>query len=179
MLHIIDELRLDARPIRRTALFRNLKDPAAILSRAPSASAAPSETEDSSAPPSRGRKRTRPGLKRRKSSKNPELAILEHKDEKTVLTPLVSRIAEELLHFKPARDQSVQRASTSRPSSRRRSSTIHDSNPEKIVWGRCSYQDGKTNTNYYDYVKIDGVRYKVCALVFARGRRYTHLRVAR
>ncbi|KZV73358.1 S-adenosyl-L-methionine-dependent methyltransferase [Peniophora sp. CONT] len=167
VLHIIGEIRQDARPLRRAVLFQRLKDPSTASSRAPSASAAPSEAEESSAPPSRGRARKRPDLKRKKSSKNPELQILEDKNEGTVLTPRVSKIAEELLHFKPARDESVfstkDQKSTSRPPSRKRSSTVHDSNPKKIVWGKCVAREGKTS--FYECVTIDGERYQPGDLV--------------
>ncbi|VDC06694.1 unnamed protein product [Peniophora sp. CBMAI 1063] len=176
VLQLFDKLRDEIRPLNKNTLFRELRTRSRSRSRSRArsvASSAPANSDAESTLESasdRGRKRKRPSLKRRRSSnKNPELETLRTKPgQHTVLTPIVSEIAQQLRHLKLRRAESVMSVrdrgrSSSRPVSRRRSSTIHESNPEKIIWGRCVAQED--GTSYYDSVRIDGVKYKPGDLV--------------
>ncbi|VDC06693.1 unnamed protein product [Peniophora sp. CBMAI 1063] len=168
VLHMIDNLRSDAPPIRKTTIFRRLE-----TAPAPTGSAPPSRAistysgaatdytgdEDESTSLSASTSK-RPRVRRKSSSRNPERAILdEDKDKKTVLMPIIAATAQTMRHLKFKSVKAVRERQAEVLKKQGKKTRVHEFDPERIVWGRRIMRDDE-GVGVYEWVDIDGVRYK-------------------
>lgn len=83
--------------------------------------------------------------------------MLKHKDEVITLMPEMAKVARELAYLSFPDSEEVEAAQAL---VLKKKATVHEYDPELIVWGRRCHQDDD-GVSYYESVRIDGVRYKV------------------